>query len=156
MDMNDSFYSFGSALNEQIAKEAFDLLPEGGPVMVIMDTDRNCLPSDPEQFSKLNIDESFLAELCSKIDDGVEPVVTQANDSSIVSTQLVANNTNCGYIFIILCQYSPESTLVNIDIIEILLGQINLIAKLIEENHTLSELQKKHNTQCLNGQAILN
>ena len=156
MDINDSFHSFGFALNKQIAKEVFNILPEGSPVIVIMDTDRNFLPSDPEGFSRLNIDASFLAELCGKIDDGTEPLVTQTNDSSIVSTQLVANNTNCGYIFVILDQYTPESTLANIDIIEILLNQVNLIAKLIEENHTLSELQKKNNTQFLNEQAILN
>ena len=143
MDMYDSLFSPGHALNEQIARQFFDILPENGPIMVIMDREGNCWPSNSEEFSKLNIDKSFLGELCAKIDDGAEPVVTQADDFSIVATQLATERTNCGYVIIALPQYSPESTLVNIDLIEILLNQIGLIAKLIEKNNLLYELQMK-------------
>jgi len=41
-------------------------------------------------------------------------------------------------------QYNPESTLINIDLIEILLSQFSLIAKLIEKNNLLYETQMKH------------
>jgi len=141
--MYDSLSSQGCMLNEQIARQIFDLLPEQGPVMVIMDRDGNCWPSDSERFSRLNISQSFLRELCSKIDDGAEPVVTQANDCSVVASQLASEQTSCGYVIIALPQYSPESTLINIDLIETLLNQIGLIAKLIEENNSIHELQMK-------------
>ncbi len=143
MNMYDSLSSPGCMLNEQIARQIFDVLPEQGPVMVIMDRDGNCWPSDSERFSKLNISQSFLRELCSKIDDGAEPVVTQANDCSVVASQLAGEQTNYGYVIIALPQYSPESTLINIDLIETLLNQTGLIAKLIEENNFLQELQMK-------------
>jgi hypothetical protein len=143
MDMYESLFSPSCVLNEQIARQIFEILPEQGPVMVIMDRDGNCWPSDSESFSGLNLDESFLEELRAKIDDGAEPVVTQVNDFSIVAGQLATEQTNCGYVMIVLPQHSPESTLINIDLIEISLNQISLIAKLIEKNTLLYELQMK-------------
>ena len=143
MDMYDSLFSPGSVLNEQIARQIFDILPEGGPVMVITDKDGNFWPSDSERFSKLNISESFLKEIRTKIDDGAEPVITQVDDCSIIAAQLATEQTNCGYVIVALPQYGPESTLINTDLIEILLNQINLIAKLIEKNNLLYELQMK-------------
>jgi len=144
MDMYESLISPGFVLNEQIAREIFDVLPEQGPVMVIMDRDGNSWPSDSEQFAKLNINESFLKRLCAKIDDGAEPVVTGVNDCSVIGAQLATERSNCGYVIIALPQYSPESTLVNIDLIEMLLNQTGLIAKLIEKNNLLHEAQMKH------------
>lgn len=144
MDMYESLISPGFVLNEQIAREIFEVLPEQGPVMVIIDRDGNSWPSDSEQFAKLNISESFLKRLCAKIDDGAEPVVTGVNDCSVIGTQLATERSNCGYVIIALPKYSPESTLVNIDLIEMLLNQTGLIAKLIETNNLLHEAQMKH------------
>jgi hypothetical protein len=144
MDVSNSLLSPVAALNEQIARQIFDLLPERGPVMIITDREGHCWPSDSEQFSKLNISKEFLKELCGKIDDGTEPIVTQASDCSIVAAQLATEQTNCGYVLLAMPQYSPESALVNIDLVEIVLSQISLIAKLIEKNNLLYELQMKH------------
>lgn len=143
MDMYDSLFSPSCVLNEQIARQVFEVLPERGPVIVIVDRDGHFWPSDSERFSKLSISESFLKELRGKIDDGAEPVVTQVDDCSVIASQLATERTNCGYVLIALPQYGPESTLVNIDLIEILLTQIGLIAKLIEKNSLLYELQMK-------------
>ena len=143
MDIHDSLLSPVAALNEQIARQIFELLPERGPVMIIMDRDGNCWPSDFEQFSELNISKEFLKEICGKIDDGAEPVVTQANDCSVVAAQLATEQTNCGYVLLAMPQYSPESALANIDLIEIVLSQISLVARLIEKNNLLYELQMK-------------
>ncbi len=94
-----------------------------------------------------------MRELCAKIDDGAEPVITQADDFSIIAAQLATERTDCGYVIIALPQYSPESTLINIDIIETLLNQTGLIAKLIEKNNLLQELQTKQFS--LHGQGEL-
>ncbi|MHC4426352.1 MAG: hypothetical protein ACYSYV_09670 [Planctomycetota bacterium] len=144
MNIYESLSSPGSVLNEQIARQVFEVLPERGPLMLIMDRDGSSRPSNSEEFAKLNISESFLKELRAKIDDGAEPVVTQANDCSIVAAQLATERSNCGYVIIALPQYSPESTLINIDLIEVLLSQLSLIAKLIEKNNLLYEVQMKH------------
>ncbi|UCE99418.1 MAG: hypothetical protein JSV82_09715 [Planctomycetota bacterium] len=146
MNTYDSLVSLSSMLNEQVARQVFEMLPERGPIIVIMDRDANCWPSDSEEFSKLNISESFLRELCAKIDDGAEPLITHTDDSSIVAAQLATEQTNCGYVIIALPQYSPESTMVNIDLIETLLNQTSLIAKLIEKNNLLYELQMKQSS----------
>lgn len=159
MNIYDSMFSAdGDAchLNEQTAREIFDILPDYGPVMLIMDKCNNCWPSNSEEFTKLNIHESFLRELCAKIDDGNEPVITQDEDCSIIATQLATERTNCGYIIVILPKYSPESTLANIDLLEILLGQVNLVAKLIEKNNLLYELQIKHQGLLSQGEMSLN
>jgi len=143
MNMYNSLSSTSCVLNEQIARQIFDILPEQGPIMIIMDKIGHFWPSDTEEFSKLDISEQLLKDLCTKIDDGDEPVVTQADDCSIIAAQLATERTNCGYVIIVLPRYSPESTLINIDLIEILLNQIGLIARLIEKNNLLYERQVK-------------
>lgn len=154
MNIYGSPFSPGCFLNEQIARHIFDILPESGPVIVIMDKNSNCWPSDSEKFSRLNISESLLKEVCAKIDDGAEPIITQANECSIVAAQLTTERTDCGYAMVVLPQYSPESALINIDLVEILLNQVGLIARLIEKNNLLYELQMKRlNTHAQAGTA---
>lgn len=143
MDISGSQYSRSSVLNEQIAEEIFAILPEDGPVVLIIDRDGKHWLSDSAKVSKLNISESFLKGLCAKIDDGAEPVITQVNDFGVVAAQLATEETNCGYVIIVLPQYSTESTLINIGLIEMLLNQIGLIAKLVEKNERAYELQMK-------------
>jgi hypothetical protein len=114
-------------LNEQIARQVFETLPEGGPLMMIMDRH-----------------------------DGAEPVMTQFDECSIVAAQLATDNSNCGYVIIALPKYAPESTLANIDLIEILLYQLSLIARLIEKHNRLCEVQMKHYRMPAESEAALN
>jgi len=144
MDMYKSLYSPVFTVTEQIARQIFEVLPERGPLIVIMDTNGNCQPSDPEEYTRLNISESFLKEVCVTIDDGAEPVITSSNNCSIIAGQLATEESNYGYVFVVLPQYDPESTLLNIDLIEMLLNQIGLIARLIEKNNLHCEVQMKH------------
>jgi hypothetical protein len=148
MNLNESVSSGVFMLNEQVARQVFEVLPDRGPILVIMDRDGNYWPSDSEEYTKLDVSEEFLKELCAKIDDGAEPIITQINDCSIVAAQLATERSNCGYVIIALPQYSPESTLINIDLIEILLSQLNLIVKLIEKNNLFYEVQMKHYRLC--------
>jgi hypothetical protein len=143
MDDFGSVYSLGCMLNEQIARQVFDILPEDGPVMVIVSKQGNYWPSDSEGFAEIGITDDFLKDLCAKVDDGDEPIITQINDCSIVATALATERTDCGYILIALPQYDPESTLANIGLIEILLSEVGLIAHLIEQNTLLHERQIK-------------
>ena len=156
MNLNESLSSPVFMLNEQIARQVFEVLPEQGPILLIMDRDGNTWPSDSEEYAKLNISELFLKELRAKIDDGAEPVVTQINNCSIVAAQFATERSNCGYVIMALPQYSPESTLINIDLIEILLNQLSLIAKLIEKNNLLYEIQMKHYRACNQSEIATN
>jgi hypothetical protein len=156
MDIYESLLSSSFALNEQIARQLFEVLPEQGPVILIMDRNGNTWPSDSEEFNRLNISESHLKELRDKIDDGVEPVITQTNDCSIIATQLATDRSNCGYVIVALPQYSPESTLINITLIETLLNQFNLIAKLLEKNNRFYEAQMQNYREQINSEVAFN
>ncbi len=156
MNTCESLLSPGFMLNEQIARQVFEILPEGGPLVMIMDTEGNSWPSNSHDFAKLNISESFLKRICAKIDDGVEPVVAQTDDCSVVGAQLATDGSNCGYVIIVLPQYTPESTLANINLIEMLLNQLGLIAKLIEKNNLLYEVQMKHYRACAQSETTSN
>ncbi|UCF14981.1 MAG: hypothetical protein JSW59_16355 [Phycisphaerales bacterium] len=144
MNIYESLSSPGFMLNEQIARQVFEILPETGPLMLIMDCQGNTWPSNSHDFAELNISESLLREVCAKIDDGAEPVMTLIEDCSIVAAQLATDRSNCGYAVLALPKYSPESTLANIDLIEMLLNQLSLIARLIEKGNQLYEVHMKH------------
>jgi hypothetical protein len=148
MDTFDSSYSPSCVLNEQIARQLFDILPEDGPMMVIISKDGNYWPNNADGFTKLGITDSHIKELCAKIDDGEEPIITNVNDFSLVVTGLATERSDCGYIIIVLPHYSPESTMANIGLIEILLSQIGLIAHLIEQNNMLYERNIKQLVTC--------
>ena len=148
MDILGPAYSPGCVLNEQIARQVFDILPEDGPVMIIVSKQGNYWPSDAEGFAKLGITDGFLKELCAKVDDGEEPVITQVSDFSVVATALATDRTNSGYVILALPNYSPESTLANLTLIEILLSQVGLIAHLIEKANLLYERQMKQLVAC--------
>jgi hypothetical protein len=128
-------------MNEQVAEQIFETIPQQGLVALIIDTYGKIWPSDSEYFQKLNIREDLLKEICRKIDDGQEPVVTHENNCGVVASQLSTDKNNCGYIIIVLPQYTPESIMADINLIEVLLNQFNLIASLIENNNRFFELQ---------------
>ncbi len=156
MNLHESLTSPGLVLNEQIARQVFDVLPEQGPILLIMNRDGHSWSSDSDEYAKLNISEQFLKELCAKVDDGAEPVVSQIDDCSIVAAQLATGRSNCGYVIIALPQYSPESTIINMGLIEMLLNQLSLIAKLIENSNHLYEVQMKHYRICSQSEIASN
>jgi len=144
MDTCDATFSATHLLNEQIARQVFDILPERGPILVIMDRDGSTWPSHPEEFAKLSLSETLLKDLRAKVDDGAEPVITQVGDVSVTVAQLSTDRTKCGHVAIVLPRHSPESTLGNIDLVEAMLSQIGLIARLIEKSSMLTKSHVNH------------
>lgn len=144
MDLCSTTTSDTPILTELIAREVFDVLPERGPVVVIMDRDGGCWASHPEEFAALGISEALLKDLRTKVDDGAEPVITQVGETSVTFAQLATDQTNCGYVVVALAQYSPESALTHIDLVEALLNQITLIARLVEKTSVLSRGHTNH------------
>jgi hypothetical protein len=143
MDMFDSILSADVVLNKQLVPRIFEILPENGPVMVVMDKHEKLWLSNSEEFLKLNMSKSFLKELCARVDDGMEPVIAQAGDIGIAAAQLVTETRDFGYVFITLPNYNPESAQNNIGLVEAMLNQIALITELIETNNLLRERQIK-------------
>lgn len=144
MDIYDSLSCPNGTLNEQIARQIFAVMPDNGPVMAITDGRGNCWPGDSQKFSRLNLSESFLADLRSRIDDGCDPVVTVFEDHTIVGSQLSTERSDCGYVVLALPRHGRDLAAAGLDLIEIMLAQFNLIATLIEKSNMLYELQMKN------------
>jgi len=143
MDIFDSLFSSSDMLNEQIAREVFDIIPEHGPIIVILDKEDSFWVSDQQRYSEIFTDSQQLRQLCTTIDEGAEPVVSQINDCGLIAARLTVEGENCGYVFAVMAQHSPESTLASFDLLELVLNQIALIGKLISKNNQLHHLQLK-------------
>ena len=52
MNIYESLLPQSFVLNEQIARQLFEALPEEGPVILIMDRKGNIWPSDSEEYTK--------------------------------------------------------------------------------------------------------
>ena len=144
MDAYNAIFSAHYVLNEQIAHDVFDAIPECGPVVTIMDPTGRCWSSNTQEFARLNLNATLLADLRAKVDDGVEPVFTSVGDTSITMAQLATENTNCGYLLVAIPRCGSELTQVHLGLVESLLNQIALAATLIERNHILNEMQAKY------------
>ena len=144
MDLCNTKTSDTYTLSEQIAEEIFDILPDQGPGLVVMDREGRWWASHPEEFARLGLEEGFLQDLRAKVDDGAEPVITQVGETSLVVAQLATDQTNCGYVIVVLSKYGPESTLTHIDLVEALLSQVTLIARLVEKTSTLTGAYRNH------------
>jgi hypothetical protein len=112
--------------------------------MVIMDKEGNCWPSDSERFSRLALSDGLLKELCQKVDDGQEPVISQSDETALIAAQISGEHTDSGYVLIALPGQTPESVIESMDMLEIIFGQLNLMAKLIEQNDRLYESRMRH------------
>lgn len=146
MDLCNTSVPQTCSLNERIAWEVFDVLPEQGPILVIFDAEGERWISHPEEFAALGVEESVLKDLRAKVDDGAEPVITQIGDTSVTLAQLATDQTDYGYVAVLLPGCTPESTLTHIDLIEALLSQISLIARLVEKTASLTLGQVNHYT----------
>ncbi|MBN2132908.1 MAG: hypothetical protein JW741_25640 [Sedimentisphaerales bacterium] len=138
MDTYDAMFSASYVLNERIARQVFEVLPERAPVVAIIDRQGNCWPSDSEAFARVNLDEAVLHDLRAKVDDGVDPAVVQLGDVSVTAMQLATEQTNCGYVVIALSRSDPKAP-AEADLLETLLSQITLVARLIEAHSLLTQ-----------------
>jgi hypothetical protein len=139
MDTYDTVFSASYVLNERIARQVFEMLPEQGPVIAIMDRDGNCWPSHSEEFTRLSLGELALTDLRAQVDDGAEPAVAQTEDTSVIVAQLATEQTNCGYVIVALPRRDAKLTSAEIDLAEALISQIALVARLVEENGRLTQ-----------------
>jgi hypothetical protein len=156
MDVYDAIASAHGVLNEQIARNIFDALPEPGPIVVVMDREGHCWSSNPQEFARLRLNASLLADMRAKVDDGAEPAFTNSQDTSLAMTQLPTENTGCGYLLVALPRCGPELTQTQVDLIESLVNQIALVACLTEHNHILQERQAMYHGVHESHAAIVN
>jgi hypothetical protein len=143
MNIYNSLFSPAAMLNEQVARQVFEIISEQGPLVVIMDGEGNCWPSDSERFARLNLSAEWIENFRSKIGDGIEPVVSHIENHGIVGSQLAIGRSKCGYVLMAMEEAGPESMLAKMELVEMILGQFNLIAALIEKCNSLYQTQAK-------------
>jgi len=143
MDAYDAMFSAAYVLNEQIARQMFQVLPDGGPVLAIVDGSGHYWASDPEAFAQLNLVDTLLGDLQVQVDDGAEPAMVQVGDATVVVTQLHTEETNCGYLILVVPGCNLDMTQTDLDLIDVLLSQTTLVARLIEKCSQLSDMQTK-------------
>lgn len=136
MDTFDAMLSTRCALHEQLAREVFDRLPEAGPLVAIFDRAGNHWASDSEAFARLGSTETLLEDVRIRVDDGVDPVTVQIGETHLTVTQLATEQTNLGYALVALPQ--GAATPPSIDLVEALLAQIGVVARLLERNEALA------------------
>ena len=141
MDACDATFSATYVLNEQIARAVFEMLPDGGPVVGIMDGDGHRWLSDPVGYDQADVTESIVDDLRCQVDDGIEPVTARRGDVSVTVTQLTTEHTRCGYLILVVPSSAGGMTTAQHDLVEALLGQILLVANLIEARCLLSDTQ---------------
>lgn len=143
MNIYDSLFSSNAMLNEQIARQVFEIISEQGPLVIIMDAYGNCWPSNSERFAQLNLSAEWIENFRSKIGDGIEPLVSHVENHGIVGAQLAIGRNTCGYVLMAMEEAGPESMLAKMELVEMILGQFNLIAALIEKCNSLYQTQAK-------------
>ena len=139
--MYESIISPSHVLNEQIARQIFDFLPEQNMLVVISDRDGNCWPSNLEKFEEF--DDDLLRQLYDRIDDGEEPVIRQIGNYGVIVSQLTSDQVNCGYIMIAMEYRDMDWMMENFEILDVIVNQTRVIASLLEKSNRLYETQLK-------------
>jgi len=143
MDTCNAMLSASYVVNEQVAQQVFEVLPEGGPVVAVVDRGGHCWVSDPETFARLSVTETLLDDLRTRVDDGAEPAIVQVGDATVLATQLHTDETDCGYLILVVRRPLSNVTPSELDLIDVLVGQFGLIARLIEKCGRLSDMQRQ-------------
>jgi hypothetical protein len=131
----------------QIARMVFDSFESTDFVVAILGRDGSCISSRPEVFGKVFPEQRLLDELCVKIDDGCEPLITRIDSYLVAAASLTSGfaccgasrRDNIGYAVILLPAGTSEKSIEYLDFVEIILEQFSLIAGLIERNQQLKD-----------------
>jgi hypothetical protein len=123
-----------TGLIDLLVQTLFNIIPEDGLSLAILDQHGNCWSSHPSELLWLSSDDALLSDLTDRIDDGNDPLVVAVNDTYVVASQLMTEKANYGYSLLVLPKRNADSVLQNWDLIELVLYQINLNAQLYENN----------------------
>ncbi|MBE0536324.1 MAG: hypothetical protein IH624_11700 [Phycisphaerae bacterium] len=143
MKIYDSLFDASDMLFEQVVRRLTDTFVEEGPVLAVLDGRGGCWSTSPQQFERLYARQDLLAECCSRVGDGWEPVMTTIGGWAILAGQLRTDQRHHGYVIIGVPVDDRQHAAVNQPLLEMLLNQINTIAELIEKNNMLHHQQLK-------------
>jgi len=123
---------------EQIAELVFNKFADTDVVLAVLGRDGSFIANEPEVFGKVFPANKLLAELCAKIDDGCEPLISQVGGHFVAASDISTDSGSIGYAVMLLPNDSPEKSTEYHDFVEIILEQFSLITGLIEANQQLT------------------
>ena len=108
----------------------FDIMPDQGLDIAIVDRQGNIHASHRSHLGEFFSDQEHINHLITRVIDGDDPVISQFGDYSIVTSELSAGNSSCGYVFLALPDANGNSIEGRMDLVEFILNQLSLIADL--------------------------
>jgi hypothetical protein len=117
-------------LASQLAEKLFAAMPEHSPLVVITDQSGKSYNSNEAVFSEVFTKSEYIQSICSRVADGQDMLSTQINGYNIFATQIEfeASDFVCAMIAI-----PAKQSVINADLAELVFGQTELIAGLIEK-----------------------
>ena len=140
-ELYKSLLSGVDTLTEQFKGHLFGMTELEGPVLMLVNGQGELCANHPSRVAFLHECPEVLSAICRQIDDGYDPCVYAVEGGCVIGTQLAAEKTDCGRFLMFLPGYRSETVQANMDLFELLLGQVQLICQLIEKNNQLHHRQ---------------
>jgi hypothetical protein len=126
----------------QIAQAVFNSFANTDIVVAILNHNGSYVSNKLDVFEQVFAERNLLDELCSRVDDGQEPLISQIDGFIVAASCLSSGLENVGYSVMLLPACSFGNTPESVDFIEIMLEQFSLIAGLIEQNQQLKDFSE--------------
>jgi hypothetical protein len=133
MNIFDAISTSNDLVTGHIASNIFSVLPEDGLALAIIDRNGHRYTSEPEALAARGVTDEVVRDLCTRIDDGYEPIITKAGETTIIGTHLATDRCNYGYVVLMLKDCCPSTAMGSISLIETVLGLMNLVARITEQ-----------------------
>jgi hypothetical protein len=120
----------------------FDSFEGTDLIVAILDRTGSYVASRLDVFESVFADQRILDELCRRIDDGHEPLITHIDSYLLAAKAVTSGLDNIGYAVILLPACTFEKSFGCLDYIEIILDQFSLLAGLLSQNQQLQQSSK--------------
>ena len=123
------FYRCRKMTIYKIARTVFDSFQNSDIILTILDRTGSYVSNKVEVFEQVFSSQELLDNLCGRIDDGCEPLISQIGDYAVAAMGLSANGSFGGYVVMLLPGCNLEKAIGCTDFIEIILSQVTLLAE---------------------------
>ncbi len=110
---------------DRIARTVLESFEETEIVVAIVDREGCYVSNQTDVFETVFSDPRMLDEICRKIDDGCEPVITQMDGFLAAGASI----NDVGYSILLVPNYSADKAAAYYDFIEIVLSQIGVLSE---------------------------
>ncbi|MCD4831551.1 MAG: hypothetical protein K8R02_07085 [Anaerohalosphaeraceae bacterium] len=141
-------------LLQQISDELCQCFSQGELGILIIDSARDFSAGSFKALDLFGSNRQLFESLCRRIDDGDEPVIVETDCDAVVAAALHTDSTFLGYIFIVLDSSDRQTALAQLDMIEVLIGQAELIAGMLQQK-AQAENELDHSGDILSNTMLL-